>query len=327
MALSYGRLFSSTPFSRAYPVFLLRRIARIYPLYLVILVVTATQDLRHLLQHHVPLTGYGQKFVANLLFLHGIGLSSRIVGSSWSVGAEFAAYLILPLLLLATTGKTRAITSAIVAYVVIITIAYPPFVGGRRPGISGPLDITAAYSFLPVVRCVSEFTIGLCLFYYAESLRNTLKNNMLSIVLLIVVVIVLSIPSSDILFVPLSAILIASLLNNNVAAAAFSWRPVFLLGELSYAIYLWHRLLFALHDAIFRKFSLYLGHVSAEAGAISCFWVVLIGVSYISYRLVEVPGRRFVRNIERRLFPAEDAALCSQEEEAKEGLAPGARTG
>jgi len=319
MALSYGRLFSASALSKAYPTFLLRRIARVYPLYIVVMFITAVQDVRHMLQHHISLLTYGPEFVANLFFLDGIGLSDRIVGSSWSVGAEFAAYLMLPVLLIATAGRGRAVISAIVAYVAVLLLAYPPF-GATSPGVSGPLDIAAGYSVLPVVRCVAEFTIGLALFTCVDAIKNRFRNNMSSLLLMVVIVVVLAMPSADVLFVLLSAVLIAALLNDTIVTRAFAWRPIFFLGELSYAIYLWHRILFGFYNAIFARLSAHSGHLIAKLGAMACFWAILIGVAYASYRLIEVPGRRFVRNIEKRMFPAEDAALRVQEERTSSAL-------
>lgn len=318
MALSYRSLFASSPTAKAYPAFLLRRVARVYPLYLVVMLITGVQDVRHMLQHHISLLTYGPEFVANLFFLDGVGFSDRIVGSSWSVGAEFAAYLMLPVLLLATAGISRAAISVTLSYIAVLLLAYPPF--GTSHGISGPLDLAEAYSTLPVIRCIAEFTIGLALFTCIDAVRSRFKSQLSSAVLMIAIVCVLAMPSGDVLFVLLSPLLIASLLNDTIVTRAFAWRPVFFMGELSYAIYLWHRILFGFYNAIFARLSAHSGHIVAKLGAMAGYWVILICVAYASYRLIEVPGRRFVRSIEKRMFPAEDAAIRVQEEKTSAAL-------
>jgi hypothetical protein len=80
-----------------------------------------------------------------------------------------------------------------------------------------------------------------------------------------------------------------ALLNRTV----LSYAPVVLLGRISYPLYLWHFPLLAFARAR--------GHVShLEAGALAVLAVVL---AYVTYRLVELPLRGWVRRVSWRPVP------------------------
>ncbi len=326
MALSYRKLFDGAALRRAYPVFLLRRLARTYPLYAAVILVVSSQDVRHAIQHHVLAPDQvAQKVAANLLFLQGVGYPARVVGPSWSVAVEFVAYLLFPLLLAATARRPRALLSATVAYMCLLLAAYLPN-GVLLQGFSGPLDLTVSdqgpfiVRCLPVVRCLTEFTIGLCLFSFVGSKEFSFASPAKSFAVFAAILATLALPYSDFAFVPAAALLIAVLLHDNPVTKAFASRPVFFLGEISYAIYLWHFQLFQVQTSLFAKLSRHMGVSSAEACAMVCYWIVLIAISYASFRMIEVPGRRYVRKLEQRFFPAEDAALLAQERAASAAI-------
>ena len=72
------------------------------------------------------------------------------------------------------------------------------------------------------------------------------------------------------------------------------------LGDLSYAVYLLHGLV--LHAAVWPSLTASIG----GTGALAAFWVALLAVAHLAWRLVELPARRaVVRAVDRLAAPAQ----------------------
>jgi peptidoglycan/LPS O-acetylase OafA/YrhL len=98
MAMTYGHDVQNAPTARSYLHFLARRLARIYPLYAIITIVTFLVFQAHLstlapVSHPVP------TLALNLLMIQAWGFATSIVGPGWSISTEWGAYLLFPLLL------------------------------------------------------------------------------------------------------------------------------------------------------------------------------------------------------------------------------------
>jgi peptidoglycan/LPS O-acetylase OafA/YrhL len=159
MALSYGemlRVWSGTGFLR----FLIRRIARVYPLYALITLVIAVLLATGV--SHQDLPDLGPSMVWNLLMMQGWGFAQSLDGPSWSISTEWGAYLLFPLLASLTLYGRRitVLGAALISVLTVVVLVVLPF-GGR-----GPLDVYGPGSAL--ARCLAEFSMGLIAFRLAQ---------------------------------------------------------------------------------------------------------------------------------------------------------------
>jgi peptidoglycan/LPS O-acetylase OafA/YrhL len=99
MALSYWQLFDRNPSIQTYAVFLLRRLARLYPLYAVIIAVMLVLQIAGV-SHALSRTDFGAPLMENLLLVQAWGFGNSLNAPAWSISTEFAAYLLFPLILL-----------------------------------------------------------------------------------------------------------------------------------------------------------------------------------------------------------------------------------
>jgi len=152
---------------KAYGVFLLKRVARLYPAYLAIAVLYIAKIVAGLSGSDTLAMFSLYDAVGNLLMLTGWGLYVRpLMGVSWAASAEMGSYLLAPLLLLLTVRRSLWICglTALAALVGIYAVS----VSGH--GASGPLDVVSGDSFYPLLRAVAGFTLGLAIFRYADTL-------------------------------------------------------------------------------------------------------------------------------------------------------------
>ncbi len=314
MALSYKRMFENGTTWRGYVAFLLRRAARIYPLYIVMTSLAVSIALAHgSVEWSLAFSG---QLVANVLLVQSWGLSSPIDGPSWSVSTELAAYLVFPVLL-AAVFRTRlaAASASALAIGVVVLASLQPTPPGYPFGRSGPLDIAWDHSAWPLLRCIAEFTIGLVSYRVAEHGPRVLSGPLLGLVVPAFALMLLLIPGSDLVFFVTVPFLLLSLLSErNAFTFVLSLPAVVALGRWSYAIYLWHFMLFGV---AFRVESVVIGHVPRPVAIVigeAAFWAALITLAATSYRLIERPGRAFIRDLEAWLFPREEKGIVKAEE-------------
>ena len=139
----------------AVAVFLVRRIARIWPLHAVVLgVLLAAGALLGSPGHSARL------ILANVAMVQAWGVSAAINPPAWSVSTEFLAYLLFPLLarpvLRSRAGPAVAALAIAAALAACLALA-PPLGPGRR----GLLDIYFNNSPLPALRCLAGFMLGM----------------------------------------------------------------------------------------------------------------------------------------------------------------------
>ncbi len=314
MAMSYGRMFASGVTPRSYAAFLLRRLARVYPLYIFVLCLAAIAFL-FLLQRHLHPSGALRIFVLNAVMLQGWGLGYSIIGPSWSVSTEVAAYLLFPVLLAVLVRPKMPIwLPAAFCIGIVIGAALQPTPASVTFPRQGPLDVYWSASAWPVIRCVAEFSLGLLAFRFAESNLRAPATDWFVWTVSAGLIALLFVPDTDVFFVAaVPLLMIALLVESHPVNRFLGSRPVMALGHWSYAIYLWHTLLVGFS---YRVEALTIRHIGRPAAACvgeAAFWIVLLAVAALSFRYVEVPGRRLIRRLEARLFPEEDRRIALSE--------------
>jgi peptidoglycan/LPS O-acetylase OafA/YrhL len=277
--------------SSSYRIFLIKRFARLYPAYIVI-------SAFYVLKIALGLTG-DETFarfgwfdaVGNLLLLTGWGLNVYpLIGVSWASSAELGSYFAAPVLMKYTLEKDVRWWIACV----VLSLVGIYLISNSGQGSSGPLDVVARNSPLPLCRAIIGFALGLATLRFVPCLDrlSAMAQDILVIATLALMVGFAVFTAEDLpiylLFIPFVALLSR---DGRVAQALFGNRLVYHLGIISYSIYLFHPLFLTFAERSSRHFgSTMTAYVLCTLACFAAIWLL----SYLSYRFVEMPGRQLV---------------------------------
>ncbi|NML69363.1 acyltransferase [Chryseobacterium sp. RP-3-3] len=268
------------------------RLARIYPLYVVGLLLFLV-------------TRYSN-FSIDKVFLYLFGLQSWIPGKAmilnfpgWSISVEFLFYLIFPLLHnYFYSKKNKSIwVAGIVLWVITQVFSY---LYEASPSYKGPHTESHEFLYYFPLMHVSEFLVGnLAGLFFVKNFKQ--KNYDIPVILIFAATML------SLIFVPLfyhnglMALLFIPLIilisrNNGFVTKLFSLKPLEYLGEASYAVYITHiPILYILREVLkWQKYKLDIN---------SIFWVylaVLILTSMLFYQFIEKPLRDYLKKLNIR---------------------------
>lgn len=268
--------------------FALRRICRIYPLHICVMVWLGTAELYTAL-HAGKIHPWGEFWPTLLLVQPFLGITSAWNVASWSLGVELMCYALFPfanLLLrpLSTRGLLAAVlglgcTESVVLYFYNDAVAGPGAVLRALAGFA--LGCTLARLFLRETATFAKY-------------RGALQVAALAAL----AVAVFAIDLTGILFA--AAVLItATACSTGPVARALSVAPSVWLGRISFSIYLLHLPLAALFGKI-PALRAALDVPSLRLVVAAVFLAVLLAVSEVTYRVIERPFRRLPSLVERR---------------------------
>ena len=290
ITLSSKKLFDISTNSSNYLLFIKRRIARIYPIYLIVTIIAFALLFKF--------KGI-EIFFMNIFLLQIFTPLDYIIESSWSLSVEWLAYLIFPFLLSIVyryPQKKWTIICVFTSFCILLFISLnnSNFLNGFRalPELNGPLDRFMGIS--AILRCFSEYIFGIAIFKIYEKYKHNYSKyfNYIAIICSLSLIILLSLPNTDLLIVFLFGILILSLSTDQGIVANFFSSPIlYFLGEISYSLYLIHPVLLRVDRFVYKKLL-----INNEVYIGSTFFISIILISYLSYRFIEVPSRDFFRN-------------------------------
>jgi peptidoglycan/LPS O-acetylase OafA/YrhL len=240
ISMVYGRWFGAAVPGRTLAArigtFLLRRVARIWPLHVVVVLVLI--GLAAAGQH-----GFSVRFsLVNLALVQGWGISGEINPPAWSISAELLAYLLFPLLAPAVLRNRLGVLLGLVIVVsaLAICLGLAPPAGPERRGL---LDIHYNYSVLPVLRCLAGFVLGMLAWRAgaAPAVRRFAQAPWTGPGALLLLLGLMLAHVNDLLMLALLPVIVLGMhLGRGWAWRLLTVQPLHGLGVLSYAIYLIH---------------------------------------------------------------------------------------
>jgi len=287
MWLNYGAKFTSGGLREA-PRFWWKRFARIWPLHAAVLAAMACFALL------VAVTGRDAsdypiaELPLHFLLVQNWGLTPELTWNhpAWSISAEFAAYLLFPLLVTAVDWPRIAtwLLLGVVAGLAMGLYLIFAFQGHDNLGE----DITR----LGLWRCLVQFSIGalLAIIWQRHSDGRALAPLALAAAIaLVVFAIIADLPETA--FVPgfFAAGLLVLASNRGPAGQMFAAAPLRWLGDISYATYLLHFFGFVLFKLALVDHSLQIGWWQ-----LLVFTAVLLAASDLAYRWFEKPSQRWL---------------------------------
>ena len=306
---------------RVYWNFIWQRFARIWPLHLVTLIVALFYlGYKHGIRFLAP-----SAVVANLFLVHGWGhyFPPPLNFPSWSLSGEWGAYLILPLYLFVVGRfRSRAIHILLVAVLMAGLVEYARAFG------HGTLDLLRERGGLE--RCLFQVGIGVSLFQLHDLIRkqNSLRDGKGASVLpklfdaaaalsFVAVFVIFTYSNNDLYFVPVAGVLIFCLsLSEGPFSKFLSLRPMVLLGEISFSIYMLHAFVLWFLQDIPAAFKAEQSFGTGTLLLLGGFVLVLL-ISYASFRIIEQPAHRILVRARATVQPDASTRPDLSVEEAK----------
>ncbi|MGC2856619.1 acyltransferase family protein [Novispirillum sp. DQ9] len=286
-----------------YKRFLLLRLARIYPLHLVILLLWLVAfSLVPLIAGGLvtPQDGMAEKhsaesFFTNLLLIHAWGFHDIETWNhpSWSISSEWFAYLLFPVMI--------ALWYRIANWRLRVLAAVLAYAGSAALYVAADaydLLLTVHYGNL---RIFFLFVMGVGLYdlfsWLRENGRRLPAADAVAWAAIAVTLVLMHLDASMALLVPVLAVLLLAAADARRSFhTVFSWSPLVYLGEVSYAIYMVHALVEKVWEFIYRKW-LGDGFFTFETATLALLGLMAactIG-GMVLYHVVELPARRFLR--------------------------------
>ena len=286
--------------------FFARRCRRLMPAYYTALIFSTLLAIAFsAAPRHVPLTpgALAGNLMAHLTLTQTLFPETfyGLNGAYWSLGLEWQLYLGLPLLI---WGIRRYGIVPVVSLAVIVNILYRIglFVAVQRGVI--PAESALATAVLPnqfFGRC-AEFAFGMVvaeLFVRGHLERFAPYCGLALVVLVPLSLLSTALPVSHLLFgLTFSCLVCLVLSGGNVVSRAFSWRPLVLLGVMSYSIYL-------VHEPIVEGMAFVLRSDLGISPVQTFLWLLLL------LPVVLLLAWALFMTVERRTIHASQAALLS----------------
>jgi peptidoglycan/LPS O-acetylase OafA/YrhL len=271
----------------AAPLFLARRLARIWPLHIVMLGVAAALAAAIWLSGRpVPPNYPWSELPLHVMLVQNWGFTSRLRWNdpAWSISCEFAAYLLFPLLALAVDWRKLSAPALLAA------LLLPALGLHLLMSLNGAPTLGVDIPHFGLPRAVAEFMMGTVLCALWERWRDAPRLPLVAVAAAISALAAAALAGcSETLLVPplFAALLLGLALTAQSAANPLGWRWIHYLGEISYATYLAHFLLFVLFKLLF------VGDAShVPLSLLGLFLALTLAASILLHHGVERPAQR-----------------------------------
>jgi len=301
MAYVYGSTFAQGVTWADYRAFFVARIARLYPVHLAAMLALAIVFLPRLYGTPDVMDWSGrfswQSGLASLLMLHSPWIGHRSWNfPSWSISAEWHAYVLFPFLVGPVLRRGMPWLAAVVTLCVCAVFALywldlPP---DRHP-TNGPAVL---------MRVLPLFLAGMALYPLNQAFGARFGGSAPALALVILVLALLNIPTLASVVVLLVPLLLLFVLNAPALREPLSSRPARFLGSISYSLYMTHALVMLIGYPLVWYGARVLWSEEAARASAPFQWAVLAGsilasllLGTLVWRFIEVPARSRVSRI------------------------------
>lgn len=292
--------------------FLVARFARVYPLHLFSLLLLVV-IVRWLTDWGNPpiILEQPADILPNIFLLHSFGFTKIYSWNipSWSISAEWAAYLLFPVIALCI-NKKKAITVILLALFIVVAYYSIMYLLPRKnpinPAIPVPHNLNTTFDY-GYIRGIAGFITGILVYllYELRTVRKAFSSDIASLLIILAITVSMHFALNDSLTVLLFAMLVLSFTANDGRIAKFCNRKILqFLGDISYSVYLMQIFLQEpFSHGIYLPGITGIGrgkqNIDFSSGVLYCitYLILLIMISYISYQWVERPSRRFINRI------------------------------
>jgi peptidoglycan/LPS O-acetylase OafA/YrhL len=269
-----------------------KRLARIYPLHVLTLLMMAGLYIAN--GNQILSNDSIRSLTANIFLIHAWGQSYMpdFNYPSWSISVEWLAYLSFPLAL----TLNRVLRNYQISLIASALVSGFALVGVSTRYREGSFDLTYDWGW---ARCLLEFWIGMSIYHLHENyskLRAINKGWLPSMILLGLLCLLMTpnLPDGWI-------VLICSLTILSIAVGSPVWRLLLgnpishFLGEISYSIYMLHIFIGTV------SLKLWVGMYGPNQSTIQGFLAfvivlsILIALSTVSFRYFETPSRKYLQ--------------------------------
>jgi peptidoglycan/LPS O-acetylase OafA/YrhL len=300
----YHRAFSESV-TRHYRNFLVARIARIYPLHvLILLLFVATAVASQWTPgatigsiRNIPLQGSESvsAFVANLFMLQGLDAGKLSWNyPAWSISVEFMAYLLFPFALPAIWAASDKAKLVLGVFLFALLALLAALTNGNFDQWDGPITL---------LRCLPEFILGTLIYCAFRRIpRNSwLDGNIASFGIVAIIILCLHIDAPDILITFLfAALVLTAVVNTGAFSEIANASPLIWLGEISYSLYLIHGFVQFLATKVLSRFGIQ-DHADLSIDQSLGLMLLMVGICLVSAHLtyfgVEIGCRQYVRGL------------------------------
>ncbi|MBG0514105.1 acyltransferase family protein [Elizabethkingia meningoseptica] len=282
LTMSYQSKFNLSVDSNNFKNYIKKRFARIYPLYLFVILIS------FILQENLTISHVITHLTLTEVFFNTY--INTVVYPIWSLSVEFLVYLIFPFLLLLINKM-----SFIVKIIILVISLYVTFLVQYIPSPYFDLN-SLSWIFYPSNGLLDinigllAFVRGLCVYIVGSIVYPYLKriNKYILISSSILLLTFLSVGANDflvyllLLTIPSACITIKSL-NRILSNKLFHY-----LGKVSYSIYLNHILILTICNYIFSE-KVFIVRIIA--------FILTITVSILTFEFIEKPGKKYLLNM------------------------------
>lgn len=269
--------------------FMVRRLLRIYPLHLFVLMMfVVIECLKYFAENRFGLvanipaftSSNFENFIVHLVMLQGVFFDPQAFNPpSWSVSVEYITYAAFALAVL-TRHTGLMIFLAMIASMAYITVLH-----------DGLLEDGASYQ---LIRCIWSFAIGYFVFRIkSTAIRLGSCSQATIFVFCILGVIYASGERYELFISLLFGLMVLSLVNQElVISKILQARPFILIGTISYSIYMVHSMVYWFTSQLFRFLVPALGLESTHQPINLAFTILSLGLTIVTafytYQFIEM---------------------------------------
>ncbi|MCW3849011.1 acyltransferase [Sphingomonas sp. LB-2] len=274
------------------PDFLKRRVARVWPLHLfmlgcaipfaLLLAISGRPDWAQYPPAELPL---------HFLLLQNWGLTDRLTWNvpAWSISCELAAYLLFPFLVMAADWRKLPAWALLGLALVCAALVWAVF------ALTGATVLGQAILTLGVPRCLGEFALGtlICALWLRWRGKPTIPALAAAVTgaALLAAHVAGLLPQPFAIPLVFAALVLLLALTSGMRFNPFETLPVHYLGEISYATYLGHWLLWMAFKLVFIR--------DHDMGwpLFILFLAMVLASSAFLYHVVERPAQRWLNRL------------------------------